>query len=70
MVDRSTEAMPLCWRKSSASMGDNECVEVAALGPAVLVRDSRDRSTGALVLDSAQWSALVNAIQNGRLDVG
>lgn len=68
MVDRSTEEMPLCWRKSSASSPD-DCVEVAALGPAVLVRDSHDRSTGALTLDSAQWNALVNAIQNGRLDV-
>ncbi|MGP4026131.1 DUF397 domain-containing protein [Actinomadura sp. 3N407] len=67
MVDRSIQEASLYWRKSSASTND-DCVEVATLGPAVLVRDSRDRSTGVLALDSAQWNALVNAIHNGQLD--
>lgn len=67
MVDQSMQEVALYWRKSSAS-NDEDCVEVAALGPAVLVRDSRDRSLGVLSLDSAQWNALVDAVHNGRLD--
>ncbi|MFG2087554.1 MULTISPECIES: DUF397 domain-containing protein [unclassified Spirillospora] len=67
MVDRSTRETSLYWRKSSAS-SPTDCVEVAVMGPSVLVRDSHDHSTGALALDSAQWNALVDAIQNGQLD--
>ncbi|MEV4003489.1 DUF397 domain-containing protein [Actinomadura sp. NPDC049753] len=58
----------MSWRKSSASGGGQECVEVAAAGPAVLVRDSRDTSAGFLTLDPAQWKALLAAIRNGELE--
>lgn len=68
MVDRSNASSSLYWRKSSLSTGGDECVEVAAYGPAVLVRDSRDRSADVLALDSTQWNALVRAIRSGGLD--
>ena len=68
MVYRSIRETAPTWRKASRSQTANECVEVAALGPSVLVRDSRDGATGVLALDSTQWNALVRAIQNGRLD--
>ncbi|WP_243716366.1 DUF397 domain-containing protein [Actinomadura darangshiensis] len=60
--------MTLSWRKSSASSSADDCVEVAASGRSVLVRDSHDRSAGVLALAPGQWHALVNAIQNGNLD--
>ncbi|TDC88168.1 DUF397 domain-containing protein [Actinomadura sp. 7K507] len=68
MLDRSSRGVALTWRKASRSLDKSDCVEVAALGPSVLVRDSRDSAPSVLALDPAQWSALVNAIQNGRLD--
>jgi hypothetical protein len=68
MVYRSDLETPLNWRKASASQSQNDCVEVAAQGPSVLVRDSRDASAGVLTLAPAEWRTLVNAIQNGDLD--
>ncbi|TDC44393.1 DUF397 domain-containing protein [Actinomadura sp. KC345] len=68
MVYRSIRETAPTWRKASGSMNQGDCVEVATLGPSVLVRDSRDRATSVLALDPAQWNALVNAIHNGRLD--
>ncbi|MCP9980633.1 DUF397 domain-containing protein [Actinomadura madurae] len=46
MVYRSDLETALNWRKASASQDSNDCVEVAAQGPSVLVRDSRNRSAG------------------------
>ncbi|QKG24298.1 DUF397 domain-containing protein [Actinomadura verrucosospora] len=68
MVDRSKRGEALNWRKGSGSAGANECVEVAASGPAVLIRDSRAPGAGMLALDSAQWRTLVRSIRNGGLD--
>ncbi|MFI0484376.1 DUF397 domain-containing protein [Actinomadura sp. 9N215] len=68
MVCRSIRGTVLNWRKASYSQDSSDCVEVTALGPSVLVRDSRDHSAGVLALDSAQWNALLSAIQAGDLD--
>lgn len=68
MVDQSIRGVALKWRKGSASQAGDECVEVAASVPSVLIRDSRDRSAVTLALNSAQWHALLEAIQNGDLD--
>ncbi|MER7542760.1 DUF397 domain-containing protein [Actinomadura sp.] len=70
MVYRSTRGAALNWRKSSASASDSNCVEVAAHGPAVLVRDSRDPSAGVITLAPAQWNAFVDAVRDGDLDLG
>ncbi|NKZ02163.1 DUF397 domain-containing protein [Actinomadura latina] len=69
MVYRFTRGAALNWRKSSASAGGSDCVEVAALGSSVLVRDSRDPSAGAIALGRAQWNALVDAARGGDLDL-
>jgi hypothetical protein len=72
MLDRTIWGTALNWRKSSASQDSdaNECVEVAALGRSVLVRDSRVPSGGMLVLDSVQWRAFLKRIVDGEIDCG
>jgi len=55
------------WVKSSGSgpTGGN-CVEVAALGGRVAVRDSRQPAGQALVFPAAAWDAFVAAAKNGQ----
>ncbi|MGO9193492.1 MAG: DUF397 domain-containing protein [Streptosporangiaceae bacterium] len=60
----------LVWRKSRASGGSGECVEVAQLDSSVLVRDSRDRSGAVLVVTSAQWLGLLRRTRNGEVGRG
>jgi Domain of unknown function (DUF397) len=57
----------LNWRKSSASAGAGECVEVATSGRSVLTRDSRDQSGAVLAFTPAQWLGLLQRIRNGKL---
>jgi hypothetical protein len=49
------------WRKSSYSGagGTEECVELASLGNAICVRDSKAPEAGHLVLTSAAFGLLV-----------
>ncbi|WP_165964501.1 DUF397 domain-containing protein [Actinomadura sp. KC216] len=68
MVCRSIHGTALNWRKASRSVNQDDCVEVAALGPSVLVRDSLAPSAGVIALDSTQWNELLSAIQSGDLD--
>jgi hypothetical protein len=53
------------WRKStySGSNGGN-CVEVGADGPAVLVRDTRDRAGAALAFGPAAWRRFAARIKD------
>jgi hypothetical protein len=57
----------LAWRKSSASAGQGECVEVATSGQSVLTRDSRDQSGPVLAFTPAQWLGLLQRIRNEKL---
>ncbi|MEU8801414.1 DUF397 domain-containing protein [Spirillospora sp. NPDC048819] len=55
------------WRKSSYSAeSGGECVEVAALSPAVAVRDSKDPDGPKLVLAAGDWRTLITRIKQGR----
>jgi len=64
MTTRSNRYSVLIWRKSSASMGAGECVEVAKSESLNLVRDSRQRSSPVLELTSAQWRGLLQHIRD------
>jgi len=57
----------LIWRKSSASGGSGECVEVAQWESSVLIRDSHDRSGPLLIVNSAQWLGLLRRARNGEV---
>ncbi|MFD0850787.1 DUF397 domain-containing protein [Actinomadura adrarensis] len=58
------------WRKSLHS-GDTggQCVEAAAVPPAIAVRDSKDPQGAKLVLGSSAWRALVVEIKGGQHDL-
>jgi len=59
------ERLALTWRRSSASHGAGECVEVAKSGSFVLARDSRDQAGAMLEVTVAQWLGLVRRIKTG-----
>ncbi|MEV0699385.1 DUF397 domain-containing protein [Saccharopolyspora sp. NPDC050389] len=54
------------WRKSSYSGNQTNCVEVGELPGGVAVRDTKDRCSGYLTADRAQWLAFIAAVRGGR----
>jgi Domain of unknown function (DUF397) len=64
MVAQPGQNPRIIWRKSSASAGAGECVEVASSGSSVLMRDSRDRSGVMLEFTTAQWLGLLRRIKD------
>lgn len=53
------------WRKSTASQGTGECVEVAHVAGMVAVRDSKDPDGNALLFTQSEWSAFLRGVANG-----
>jgi hypothetical protein len=58
------------WRKSTAS-GPNcdNCVEVAFVGDAIAVRDSKNPQGPALIFTQAEWDAFVGGAKDGEFDL-
>jgi hypothetical protein len=53
------------WRKSSKSMSDGHCVEVARSSQYVLMRDSKDVAGSELAFDTNAWNSFVKEIKAG-----
>ena len=52
------------WRKSSYSGGNgSDCVEVGGSGPAVVVRDTKDRGGAALAFGPDAWRQFAATIK-------
>jgi hypothetical protein len=60
----------VAWRKSSRSgpYSDN-CVEVAFVGGAIAVRDSKNPSGAVLVFTPEEWLAFVGGAKDGEFDL-
>lgn len=58
------------WRKSTRSgpWTDN-CVEVAFVGGAIAVRDSKDAAGPVLVFTPGEWDAFVDGAKDGEFDL-
>ncbi|MFE6161846.1 DUF397 domain-containing protein [Streptomyces sp. NPDC056486] len=52
----------LFWRRSSYSGADGECVEIAFVRKAVIVRDSQNPSEPGVVFSVERWQAFLNAL--------
>ena len=57
------------WRKSSASAGSGDCVEVAFAEDGVLVRHSRDQAGPVLAFTHSEWKAFLAGARNGEFDL-
>ena len=56
------------WRKSSYSGNSGNCVEVANLGHAVAVRDSKDPNGPKLILTLDGWLTFARSMTTGTYD--
>lgn len=70
---RSRTPSPASWTKSTLSMANGNCVEVAGLagglpGGLIMVRDSKDAKGLALGFTSAEWDAFIGGVRNGEFD--
>ncbi|MWA05573.1 DUF397 domain-containing protein [Actinomadura sp. LD22] len=51
------------WRKSTYSNNGGSCIEVAALGPTRLIRDSKDPQGPVLAVSPNAWTSLLTTIK-------
>lgn len=59
------------WIKSSLSLMNGNCVEVAELsGDLIIVRNSRDAEGPVLQFTPAEWDAFLAGVRNGEFDRG
>lgn len=50
------------WRKSSYSMNQGECVEVADDSGQVIIRDTTNRDGGTLAFTASAWSEFIKTV--------
>jgi hypothetical protein len=58
----------LTWRKSSASPSGGNCVEVAATGDGVVVRNSKRPYGSTVHYTDGEWRAFLAGVKAGEFD--
>jgi len=56
------------WHKSSSSQKNGQCVEVAHVGDAIAVRDSKDPGGPVLSFTPGEWDAFLAGARDGEFD--
>jgi hypothetical protein len=58
-----------CWRKSSYSMANGNCVETACLADGgVAVRDSKHPDGAVLLFSAPEWKAFIAGVKDREFD--
>jgi Domain of unknown function (DUF397) len=60
-----TDLSRALWRKSTYSGGNGSCVEIADLGTAAALRDSKDRTGPKLIFTADEWRSFLDSIKSG-----
>jgi len=68
MAGESLRATVSGWRKSTRSLADTACVEVARMPDGVAVRDSKYSDGPVLRYTRAEWAAFVQGVKDGEFD--
>jgi hypothetical protein len=66
--EMATDQPKLAWRKASASLPDDNCVELAPHAGGVAVRDSKDPNGPVLRYTAAEWRAFLHGAKHGEFD--
>ncbi len=68
-MERLTPQADSSWVKSSLSLSNSNCVEVADLpGGGIGVRDSKDTEGPVLRFTPDEWRAFIGGVHNGEFD--
>jgi hypothetical protein len=62
------ETDPSNWRKSTRSVNNGNCTEVASTAGIVMVRDSQDPETLVIRYSAHAWKSFLDAARAGALD--
>ncbi|HZN18252.1 MAG TPA: DUF397 domain-containing protein [Micromonosporaceae bacterium] len=57
------------WTKTTRSSGTGQCVEVARVGDAIAVRDSKNPAGPRLTFTAGAWAEFVRAVKAGHADL-
>jgi hypothetical protein len=56
------------WKKSSLSMGNGNCIEIAQVSGRYLIRDSKNRFGPTLQFTRDEWRAFLGGVHNGEFE--
>lgn len=65
-----SEQTAITWRKSTASGHNGNCVEIAAVGDSIVIRNSRSPFGSVLSFTRQEWGAFLKAVNNGDFILG